>query len=42
MHVDASFIALGVVLAQEEVGYIDHPIAFSSRKLSMSTMGTIF
>lgn len=34
VHVDASCIALGVVLAQPGVGEIDHPIAFASRKLS--------
>ena len=31
---DASCIALGVVLAQPSAGEIDHPIAFVSRKLS--------
>ena len=35
VHVDASSIALGVVLAQPQ-GVLDHPIAFSSRKLSLS------
>ena len=30
MHVDASSIALGVVLAQSGEGKIDHPIEFSS------------
>jgi hypothetical protein len=34
VHVDASSIALGVVLAQLGIGDIDHPLAFSSRKLS--------
>jgi hypothetical protein len=34
VHVDASSIAFGVVLAQPEVGDIDHPLAFASRKLS--------
>jgi hypothetical protein len=34
VHVDASSIALGAVLAQPSAGDIDHPIAFSSRKLS--------
>jgi hypothetical protein len=34
VHVDASSIALGVVLAQPRVGDIDHPLAFASRKLS--------
>lgn len=34
VHVDASCIALGVVLAQLCIGEIDHPIDFASRKLS--------
>jgi len=34
VHVDASSIALGVILAQPSEGGIDHPIAFVSRKLS--------
>ena len=34
VHVDASYIALGAVLAQPGVGEIDHPISFASRKLS--------
>jgi hypothetical protein len=34
VHVDASSIALGVVLAQPGEGEIDHPLDFSSRKLS--------
>ena len=34
VHVDASSIALGVILAQPGEGGIDHPIAFASRKLS--------
>jgi hypothetical protein len=34
VHVDASSIALGVVLAQLGEGDIDHPLAFASRKLS--------
>ena len=33
VHVDASSIALGVILAQPGEG-LDHPIAFASRKLS--------
>jgi hypothetical protein len=33
VHVDASSIALGVVLAQPREGDIDHPLSFSSRKL---------
>jgi hypothetical protein len=36
VHVDALSIALGVVLAQPGVGYIDHPLSFSSRKLSIT------
>lgn len=34
VHVDASAIALGTVLAQLGEGNIDHPISFASRKLS--------
>ena len=34
VHVDASLVALGIILAQQGEGDIDHPIAFSSRKLS--------
>src|SRR5882757_9100745 len=34
VHVDASGIALGVVLTQPGEGDLDHPIAYSSRKLS--------
>ena len=34
VHVDASCIALGVVLTQPSEGDIDHPISFASRKLS--------
>ena len=34
VHVDASSISLGVVLAQPGAGQIDHPISFASRKLS--------
>ena len=34
VHVDASSISLGIVLAQTGEGNIDHPIAFASRKLS--------
>ena len=36
MHVDASLVALGVVLAQPGEGDLDHPIAFVSHKLSFS------
>jgi hypothetical protein len=31
---DASSIALGAVPSQPVEGYLDHPIAFSSKKLS--------
>ena len=34
VHVDASSVALGVVLTQPVEGDIDHPIYFSSRKIS--------
>jgi hypothetical protein len=34
VHVDASSIALGALLAQPGEGNIDHPLAFDSRKLS--------
>jgi hypothetical protein len=34
VHVDASSIVLGVVLAQSGARDIDHPIAFASRKIS--------
>jgi hypothetical protein len=34
VHVDASSIALGVVLTQPGEGDIDHPLSFASRKLS--------
>jgi len=34
VHVDTSYIALGEVLIQAGEGDLDHPIAFSSRKLS--------
>jgi hypothetical protein len=34
VHVNASSIALGVVLAQLGLGDIDHPLAFSSKNLS--------
>jgi hypothetical protein len=34
LHVDASSIALGVVLTQPGEGDIEHPLSFSSRKLS--------
>ena len=35
VHVDASSIALGVILAQPGEGLV-HPIAFSRRKLSLA------
>ena len=34
VHVNASSIALGVILAQQGEGDLDHPIAYSSRKMS--------
>jgi len=34
VHIDAYYIALGVVLAYPGAGEIDHPIAFASMKLS--------
>lgn len=34
MHVDTSCIVLGVVLTQVGEGDLDHPITFTSRKLS--------
>ena len=34
VHVDALFIMLGAVLTQASEGELDHPIAFTSRKLS--------
>jgi hypothetical protein len=36
VHVDASTIAVGSILAQPGAGELDHPIAFASRKLSES------
>ena len=36
VHVDASSIALGIVLAQSGEGNINHPISFASRKLSIA------
>jgi hypothetical protein len=36
MHVYASAIALGAILAQHRVGELDHLIEFASRKLSES------
>jgi hypothetical protein len=34
VHVDASTMALGAILAQLGSGDLDHPIAFANRKLS--------
>ena len=34
VHVNASSVALGVVLRQPWEGYFDHPITFASGKLS--------
>ena len=34
VHVDASGIALGIILTQPGEGGIEHPIAYSNRKLS--------
>jgi hypothetical protein len=34
VHVDASSIALGAILAQPGEGELDHPIAFESKKFS--------
>jgi hypothetical protein len=34
VHVDASTIEFGAILAQPGAGELDHPIAFASRKLS--------
>jgi hypothetical protein len=36
MHVDASSIALGEILAQPGAGDLDHPLAFARRKISES------
>ena len=38
VHVNASSIALGVVLAQPGAGDIDHPIAFASQNISTFEM----
>jgi hypothetical protein len=38
VHVDASYIALGVVLAQPGAGDIDHLLAISSRNLSTTKL----
>ena len=34
VHFDTSSLALSIVLIEIEEGVLDHPIAFSSRKLS--------
>lgn len=34
MHVDASYITLGMVLVQPSEGNIDHPITFANLKFS--------
>jgi hypothetical protein len=34
VHVDASSIPLGTILAQPREGGLDHPISFSNKKLS--------
>ena len=36
VHVNASSIALGVVVAQPSEGDLDHPIAYASMKLSFN------
>ena len=36
VHVDPSYVTLGVVLAHSCEGSIYHPISFASRKLSMA------
>jgi hypothetical protein len=36
VHIDASAITLGAILAQPGAGELDHPITFASRKLSES------
>ena len=36
VHVDASSVALGIVLTQPGEGALDHPIIFSGRKLSIA------
>jgi hypothetical protein len=36
VHVDASSIALGAIMAQLGAGELDHPISFAGRKLSES------
>jgi hypothetical protein len=41
VHVDASSIALGSLLAQSGIGDIDHPLSFSRRKLSTAKMTNV-
>jgi hypothetical protein len=41
VHVDASSISLGAVLAQPGEGEIDHPLSFSSRKISTAEVNYI-
>ena len=36
VHVDASSIALGVILAQPGEGGLNHPISFARRKMSLA------
>ena len=36
MHVDVSSVALGIVLMQPGEGVLNHPISFTSRKLSIA------
>ena len=36
VHVDALFVVLDIVLTQPGEGALDHPISFTSRKLSTS------
>jgi hypothetical protein len=41
VHVNVSSISLGVVLSQPRGGDIDHPLSFSSRKLSTTEINYI-
>ena len=36
VHVDASSIALGIILAQPREGGIDHPISFARKNLTLA------
>ena len=38
VHIDASSIALGFILAQPGEGDLDHPITYASRKLSFAKL----